>query len=125
MLPLACALVAGASIVGCASSPPLRTVPAPSGIRAAQEAGAATEPRAALLWQLAKEELESARGFRAEGNEAEGASMLLRAQADGELAVALSRNTAQASEAEVAAAHTYVLQQDNERGRALVTLQWR
>jgi len=61
-----------------------------SGIRAAEEAGAAKVPQASLHLQLAKEELELANGLAEKGKKEEASSMLLRAEADAELAVVLS-----------------------------------
>ncbi len=110
----ALAVVVGASIVGCASSPPLRTESSTSGIRAAEEVGAAKVPRAALHLQLAKEELDRAKKFGADGDKEQGSSMLLRAQADAELAVALSREDAEKSEAQSAMARVRQLQLDNK-----------
>jgi len=54
-----------ALFLGCASAPPLRTEASTSGIRAAEEIGAAKVPQASLHLQLAKEELEHARGLSA------------------------------------------------------------
>lgn len=99
---------------GCASAPPMRTEPSTSGIRAAEEVGAAKVPQAALHLQLAKEELERARKLAADGDREQGASMLLRAQADAELALALSRENTERAEANAAVASVRKLQQDNK-----------
>lgn len=101
-------------ISGCASSPPMRTEQSTSGIRAAEEVGAAKVPQAALHLQLAKEELERARKLAAAGDQEQGASMLLRAQADAELALALSRENTERAEANAAVASVRKLQQDNK-----------
>ena len=98
---------------GCASAPPLRTEASTSGIRAAEEAGAANVPQASLHLQLAKEELELAKGLSAKGEKARAASMLLRAEADAELAVALSHGDAEKSEARAAVERVHQLRQDN------------
>ena len=108
------AILAGATIVGCASAPPLRTEQSTSGIRAAEEVGASKVPRAALHLQLAKEELERAKKLGADGEKEQGASMLLRAEADAELAVALSRADAERSEAQAAVGRVRQLQRDNK-----------
>jgi outer membrane murein-binding lipoprotein Lpp len=108
----AVAVVATAIVAGCASAP-LRTEASTSGIRAAEEAGAAKVPQASLHLQLAKEELELARGLAAKGEKEEAASMLLRAEADAELAVALSHGDAERLEAEKAMAQVRQLRQDN------------
>jgi hypothetical protein len=84
-----------------------------SGIRAAEEVGAANVPQASLHLQLAKEELELAKGLAAKDEKKKAASMLLRAEADAELAVALSRGDAEKSEARAAAERVRQLRQDN------------
>src|SRR5450830_299794 len=90
IMVFAMAVVATAFVAGCAKAP-LRTEASTSGIRAAEEAGAAKVPQASLHLQLAKEELELAKGLAAKGEKEQAASMLLRAEADVELAVVLSR----------------------------------
>jgi hypothetical protein len=106
------AVVAAGIAAGCASTP-LRTEGSTSGIRAAEEAGAANVPQASLHLQLAKEELERAKGLQAKGEKDKAASMLLRAEADAELAVALSRGDAEKSEARAAVERVRQLRQDN------------
>lgn len=101
-------------VSACASSPPMRTEQSTSGIRAAEEVGAAKVPQAALHLQLAKEELELARKLAADGEREQGASMLLRAQADAELALALSHENTERAEANAAVASVRKLQQDNK-----------
>jgi hypothetical protein len=101
-------------VSACASAPPMRTEPSTSGIRAAEEVGAAKVPQAALHLQLAKEELDRARKLAADGDREQGASMLLRAQADAELALALSRENTERAEANAAVERVRKLQQDNK-----------
>ena len=72
-----------AVIAGCGSSPVLNKEASTSAIRAAEESGASTVPSASLYLQLAKEELENAKGLSANGEKEQAESMLLRAQADG------------------------------------------
>ena len=98
---------------GCASAPPLRTEASTSEISAAEEAGAAKVPQASLHLQMAKEELELAKGLSAKGEKKRATSMLLRAEADAELAVALSRGDAEKSEARAAIERVHQLRQDN------------
>jgi hypothetical protein len=93
---------------GCSSSPALRTEPSTSAIRAAEEVGASDVPRAALHLQLAKEELDRARTLSDEA-----ASQLLRAEADAELAVLLSREQTEKAEAAQAMERVRQLQSDN------------
>lgn len=98
---------------GCASSPPLRTESSTSAIRAAEEVGADEVPRASLHLQLANEELAGARELAARGKKDEAASLLLRAEADAELAILLSKEQAEQSEAEQAMERVRRLQADN------------
>jgi len=112
IMMFAVVFVATAIVAGCANAP-LRTEASTSGIRAAEEAGAAKVPQASLHLQLAKEELELARGMARKGDQKEGRSMLLRAEADAELAVVLARGDAEKSEAMAAVEHVRQLRQDN------------
>jgi hypothetical protein len=98
---------------GCASHPALRTESSTSAIRAAEEVGASDVPRAALHLQLAKEELDRAKSLADRGERDEAASQLLRAEADAELAVVLSREQAEKSEAAQAMERVRQLQNDN------------
>jgi hypothetical protein len=109
----AVAIVVIAIAAGCTSAP-LRTDASTSGIRAAEEAGAAKVPQAALHLQLAKEELELAKRLAAKGEKEQAASMLLRAEADAELAVALSRGDAEKAEAVAAMERVRQLRKDNQ-----------
>jgi len=109
---LAVAVVAIAIAAGCKSAP-LRTEASTSGIRAAEEVGAAKVPQASLHLQLAREELELAKGLDAKGEKDQAASMLLRAEADAELAIALSHGDAERLEAEKAMAQVRQLRKDN------------
>jgi regulator of protease activity HflC (stomatin/prohibitin superfamily) len=97
---LAVSLLTGLFIVGCGSNAvvvdeELTT----SSIRAAEEVGAGDISSASLYLQLAKEELVKAQTFAENGDKEEAESMLLRASADGELAVALSRSETDKKEA--------------------------
>ena len=102
-----------ALFLGCASAQPLRTEASTSGIRAAEEAGAANVPQASLHLQLAKEELELAKGLSTKGEKERAASMLLRAEADAELAVELSHGDAEKAESKAAVERVRQLRQDN------------
>lgn len=109
-----CALVAMATIiiVGCTSAP-LRTEGSTSGIRAAEEAGATKVPQASLHLQLAKEELTLAKVLSTQGEKEQAKSMLLRAEADAELAIALAHGDAEKQEARAAIQRVIQLRQDN------------
>jgi len=106
------AVAATGIVAGCANVP-LRTEGSTSGIRAAEEAGAAKVPQAALHLQLAKEELEAAKQWAARGDKEKADSMLLRAESDAELAVTLSREDAEKSEAMAARERVRQLRKDN------------
>jgi hypothetical protein len=95
------AVVAAAIAAGCAGAP-LRTEASTSGIRAAEEVGASKVPKAALHLQLAREELAKAKAMSANGDKDEATSLLARSEADAELAVALSREDAEKTEAQAA-----------------------
>ena len=107
---VACLLLAA----GCATAPGLRTEASTSGIRAAEAVGASKVPQAALHLQLAKEELEHAKALAASDRKDQASSLLLRAEADAELAVALSREDAEKSEALAAVERVHQLRQDNK-----------
>lgn len=85
-----------------------------SAIRAAQEVGAAEIPSAALYLQLAKEGLAKAEAFVQEGQKLQAESMLLRAQADAELAIVLSHGDADKTEAAAALKRVKKLQQTDK-----------
>lgn len=106
-------LLFAAVAAGCAARPTLRTESSASAIRAAEEVGASTVPRAALHLQLAKEGLDRARVLSDNGKKDEAASQLLRAQADAELAIVLSREDTEKSEAAQAMERVRQLQNDN------------
>ena len=106
-------LLAGV-IAGCGSAPPVNKEASTSAIRAAEESGASNVPSASLYLQLAKEELENAKVLVAKDDKEQAESMLLRAQADGELAVALSHGDADKKEAVQAIERVRQLREDNK-----------
>lgn len=101
-------------IAGCGSSPEINKEDSTSAIRAAEESGASNVPTASLYLQLAKEELEFAKKLAANDEKEKAESMLLRAQADGELAVALSRSDSDKKESIQAVERVRLLRQDNQ-----------
>jgi hypothetical protein len=111
---LAGSVLLAAVIAGCGSGPAVNKEASTSAIRAAEEVGASTVPTASLYLQLAKEELENAKGLAAKGDKEQAESMLLRSQADAELAVALSRGDADKTEASQAIERVRQLRQDNQ-----------
>jgi hypothetical protein len=101
-------------IAGCGSAPEVNKEASTSAIRAAEESGASGVPSASLYLQLAKEELEKGKALAANDEQEEAESMLLRAQVDGELAVALSRSEADKTEAKDAIERVRQLREDNK-----------
>jgi hypothetical protein len=104
----------GLLVAGCGSSPAVVDEESTtSSIRAAEEVGASDISSASLYLQLAKEELVKAQTFAENGDKEKAESMLLRASADGELAVALSRSDTDKKEAMDAIDRVKKLRQDN------------
>jgi hypothetical protein len=79
-------------IAGCASTPVpnARVASSEAAIRAAQETGSRSVPQAALHLKLAEEELQGAKGLIRDNENKRADSLLMRSQADAELAIALS-----------------------------------
>jgi len=102
-------------IAGCGSSAVvLNKEASTSAIRAAEEVGASDVAKASLYLQLAKEELVNAQSLAEKGEKEQAESMLMRAQADGELAVALSRSDTDKKEAADAIERVQQLRKDNQ-----------
>ncbi len=104
-----------AALSRCASAPvtteKLATTEAP--VRAAAELGATRVPEAALELKLAQDQIELAKQFLRDGNKQRADMILLRAQADAELAIALAKEVPLAAEARNAAEQVKALQQGN------------
>jgi hypothetical protein len=96
------AILTGLLFAACATGPePVeRVASATAAIRAAEETGARKVPSAALHLQFAVEQAEHARKLIAGGAHARAAGLLERAEADAEVAVALSREHALRAEAQ-------------------------
>jgi len=79
-------------MAGCAGTPVPNSKVASSeaAIRAAQETGSRGVPQAALHLKLAEEQLQSAKALIRDNNNQRAEYVLMRAQADAELAIALS-----------------------------------
>ena len=103
-----------AVVAGCGIGMAVNNEASTSAIRAAEDAGASNIPGASFYLQLAKEEMENARELAGYGHREEAQSMLSRAQADGELAGALSRGDADKKEAALAIERVRQLRQDNQ-----------
>ncbi len=86
--------------LACATSVPAEKGEASSAaIRAAEEVGAKHSPDSALYLQLAKEEFGQARALTDQKNKDRAERLLLRAQVDAELSLALARSESEKSEA--------------------------
>ena len=109
-------LIVLAVLCGCAGAPitseRLPATEAP--IRAAEELGAARVPQAALELKLAQDEMQQAKALLRDGNKQRADMMLLRAQADAELAVALAREAPLQAEAKNAAEQVKIMQQSHQ-----------
>ena len=105
-------IIALGALGGCASSAvPHQTMAASEGsIRAAEEVGAGKVPSAALHLQLAKEQTEKAQKLIGGGDNERAKYVLMRAQADAELAITLSKEDAARTDAEQAMAQVRALQ---------------
>lgn len=95
-------LVIGMSIVGCAGSPPPneREASSEASVRGAREVGAEQFPEASLHLKLAEEQLQKAKAQMKDGKNEDAAYTLMRAQADAELALALTRENKTRAEAQ-------------------------
>lgn len=80
------------AISGCAGTPApnAKVASSEAAIRAAQETGSGNVPQAALHLKLAEEQLQSAKALIRDNENKRAEYVLLRAQADAELAIALS-----------------------------------
>jgi hypothetical protein len=88
--------------IGCGSAPPptARLTSSEAAIRAAREVGAQSDPKAALHLKLAEEQRQKAEGLVKDGKNEEADGLLMRAEADAELALALARSAQMRAEAE-------------------------
>ena len=99
---LSFAVVAGFFLFACggAPKPEARVSSSEGAIRGAEEVGAKNVPQAALHLKLAQEQREKALAMIKDGDNEGADRMLMRAEADAELAVALSREATAKVEAE-------------------------
>ncbi|MBL0219630.1 MAG: hypothetical protein IPQ07_37920 [Myxococcales bacterium] len=111
------AMFLGAALLGgCASSrPPTEKMESSAAsIRGAEQAGAEDVPRAALYLQLANEQSTKAKALIAAGgkdNMRAAANLLMRASADGDLAIALADDDKDRLAAEHALAEIHTFEQ--------------
>ena len=105
-IPIVAILLQG----GCATTQSGPVVAVPSlgaedsagAIRAAEEVGAAHSPEAALHLELAKEQFEHSRHLTKPDDRPEATRLLLRARADADLSLALTRENTQTLETQAA-----------------------
>jgi hypothetical protein len=95
----ALAILLGAACASTTTTPGASAEHSSATIRAAEEVGAAHNPNAALHLQLAKEQFEHARLLTDKKDKERANRLLLRAQADAELSLALARSEADKAEA--------------------------
>jgi hypothetical protein len=103
----------GTVIAACASTPvPTESLAASTAsARAADEVGAHNVPSAALHLQLAQEQIEQARKLMKDDHNERARYVLMRAQADAELAVVEAREDDMRTEAQRAMDQVHALQQ--------------
>ncbi len=106
-------------LAGCASAPisneRLSATEAP--MRAAEEMGAAKVPEAALELKLAHEQTEQAKQMMKNGEKDKADMLLLRAQADAELALALAKEAPLVADAKGASDEVKALQLRNQQSK--------
>ncbi len=106
-------LLLGLALAGCATTQPMHTEASTAAIRSAEELGAGGVPQAALHLQLAREGLQTATGLYAKGEKERAASWLRRAEADAELAIALTQASDEKDAAQEALNRVRRLQAEN------------
>lgn len=100
-------------LIACGPKQALHTESSSAAIRTAEEVGASDVPKASLHLQLAREQMETASKLHDDGKREEASSLLLRAEADAELAIALSNASAEKTEAEAAIERVRKLRAEN------------
>jgi hypothetical protein len=108
-----CVFVLAALSAGCGSypAPTQKMVSAEAAVRAAQEVGAAKVPQAQLHVKLAQEQVDKAKALMQDGDNKRAEMMLIRAQSDAELALALSKEESAKTEAQTAMDQVKALQE--------------
>lgn len=96
---LALTILFGAACASTSTTPSPKAESSSAAIRAAEEVGATHDPRAALHLQLAKEQAENARRLTGPADKDRAERLMMRAQIDAELALALARSENEKAEA--------------------------
>ncbi len=112
-----------ATLAGCASYPvPVQHMADAEGAaRSANDVGATQNPQATLHLKMATEEIAQAKQLMADGDNEKADSVLVRAKADGELALAEAREAQAQAAAQQALAQIGKLNSDNSGTPASVT----
>lgn len=112
-----------AAITGCSSYPiPVQHMADAEGAaRSASDVGAASNPQASLHLKMAQEEIANAKQLMADGDNEKADSVLVRAKADGELALGEAREQQAQQAAQQALAQIGKLNSDNAGTAASVT----
>jgi hypothetical protein len=92
LLPVALTVLFGAACASTSTAPNEKAETSSAAIRAAEEVGATHNPKAALHLQLAKEQFEHAAKLTDKKDKERADGLLMRAQADAELSLALARS---------------------------------
>jgi len=102
-----------AMAAGCASypAPVQRMASSEAAIRGAQEVGSSSDPQAQLHLKLAQEQLVQAKQLMNDGDNKRADYVLLRADADAELAIALAREVSTKAAAEQASQQVQTMRQ--------------
>jgi hypothetical protein len=106
----------GAGCVYGARIPPEQIASSEAAIRAADEAGAEREPKAALHQKYARDELAAARALESQGRTSEASRLLLRSTADADLALLMTRGVKARAEAQHSIDEVRKLEQDTNQG---------
>lgn len=93
-------LALGMSACGGAAVPQEQLTSAQAAIRAAEVGGAPNDPQASLLVKKCKDGIEEAKKLIEDGNNHRAEMVLMKAQADAELALALAQEISMRNEAE-------------------------
>lgn len=106
----------GLSVAGCggAAPPVAAEAEASAALRAAQEVGAEQTPQAAYHLELAREQMRTAEVLIQSGKMEDAGRVLMRAKADAELAIALSREADAQQRAEETRDHIGALERGLE-----------
>lgn len=109
-------VIAGLSLAGCGgAAPPVRAQSdASAALRAAQEVGAEQTPQAAYHLELAREQIRTADALIERGRMDDASRALMRAKADAELAISLSRESDARRSAEQTRGHIDALERGLE-----------